>query len=70
MSNMTDRYCVACFVSIYECMGFVKVGDLIDKNGNILPPHQIGQVRELCGKCVNNHKWTANNNLVKCDPVW
>ena len=36
------RKCIVCSEEIKECMGFVLVGDIINKRNT---------VREICGKC-------------------
>lgn len=57
---MTDtRACCKCGAPITACMGFVKVGDMLDAwdgKRTELP-------RELCGRCVEQWRWTEAGTL-------
>lgn len=62
MNRLPIRQCVGCGNDIHECMGFVKAGDILDS----LKPREPGMpyaIRELCGRCVERYRWTADGVL-------
>lgn len=58
---LKTRNCVGCGVEIYECMGYCKMGDVLEWFNNDLkygPP-----IRELCGKCIWKYQWNESGEL-------
>jgi len=48
------RQCCQCKTDIFECMGVVKAGDVLEKRSFL---------RELCGKCALMFQWTKSGSL-------
>lgn len=62
-----ERHCCGCGEPIVECMGFVKVGDIMEAETG---KRKWTDVRELCQICADFNTWTAEGKLALCSPEY